>query len=84
MRNSIKVGVKALSKDFVYFEQIKDYLSKNVVYRFNNSGKPTICLFGNCHVAVIGDYLNEILSEAFDVVVILLSLIHISEPTRPY
>jgi hypothetical protein len=46
-------------------------LSESTVFRIDNNSPKTIVLFGNCHVVVIDQYLNEILECKFNIVVIV-------------
>ena len=50
------------------------------IFEINNNSKRNIVLFGNCHVSVIGFYLNEILGKKYNIAIIFSSLRNIWKP----
>lgn len=55
----------------IQWEDFENKLMKSFYYKINNNSKKKIVLFGNCHIATIGCFLNYLLNKQYDIFIII-------------
>lgn len=55
----------------IQWEDFENKLIKSFFYKINNNSKKKIVLFGNCHVATIGFFLNYLFNKQYDIFIII-------------
>jgi hypothetical protein len=55
----------------IQWEDFENKLIKSFYYKINNNSKKKIVLFGNCHVATLGFFLNYLFNKQYDIFIII-------------
>jgi hypothetical protein len=55
----------------IQWEDFEKILIKSFYYKIDNNCKKKIVLFGNCHVAPIGFFLNELFKKQYNIYIII-------------